>query len=68
MTNMTHFRPGTLVRSRERDWVVVPQEESQVIRLRPVDGTEGEAIGVFLPLEQDAITMSQYPPPKPAPR
>lgn len=63
---MPHFRPGALVRSRERDWVVVPQEESQVIRLRPVDGTDEEAIGVFLPLEQDAISMSKYLPPNPA--
>jgi len=63
MTDINKYRPGALVRSRERDWVVVLQEENQVIRLRPVDGTDEEAIGVFLPLEQDAIGMSQYPPP-----
>jgi superfamily II DNA or RNA helicase len=63
MTEVNRFRPGALVRSRERDWVVIPQEETQVIRLRPVDGTDEEAIGVFLPLEQDAIGMSQYPAP-----
>jgi len=59
------YQPGALVRARERDWVVITQEESQVIQLRPVDGTDEEAIGIFLPLERDAISISQYPSPNP---
>jgi len=63
MTELPIFKPGALVRSRDRDWVVIPQEEDQVIRLRPIDGTDEETIGVFFPLEQNSIRISQYPPP-----
>jgi len=63
MTDTYHFSPGALVRSRERDWIVLPQEEDQVIRLRPIDGTDEESIGVYLPLERDSIGISQYPTP-----
>ena len=62
-TGVQRYHPGALVRSRERDWVVMPQEDDGVIRLRPVDGSDEEAIGVFLSLEGDIIKPSQYPPP-----
>ena len=48
ITGVQRYQPGALVRSRERDWVVIPQEDDGVIRLRPVDGSDEEAIGVFL--------------------
>ena len=64
-TGVQRYQPGALVRSRERDWVVMPQEDDGVIRLRPVDGSDEEAIGVFLSLEGDIIKPSQYPPPDP---
>lgn len=65
-TTIGSFQPGALVRARERDWVVIPSEEDGVVRLRPVDGADQDAIGVFLPLERDAINPSQYPLPDPA--
>lgn len=61
-----HYQPGALVRARERDWVVIPSEEDGVVRLRPVDGVDDDAIGVYLPLERNAIQPSQYPTPDPA--
>jgi len=36
---MTEWRPGALVRARERDWIVLPYDEPGVVRLRPGDGT-----------------------------
>ena len=44
---MSNLAPGTLVRARQRDWVVLPQTTEEVVRLRPVDGTPGDAIGLF---------------------
>lgn len=63
--NTGEYLPGALVRARGRDWVVLPPEESDVVRLRPVDGSEAESIGIFLPLEPDALTSSEYQPPDP---
>jgi superfamily II DNA or RNA helicase len=46
--------------------VVTTPEDIDVVRLRPVDGADEQAVGVYLPLEQDAIQPSQYPMPDPS--
>ena len=35
--------------------MVIPSDEDELVRLRPVDGVDDDAIGVDLPLEADAI-------------
>ena len=57
--------PGALVRARGRNWVVLPPDEADVVRLRPIDGSDAEAVGIYLPLEPHAIEPSRYPPPDP---
>ena len=57
--------PGALVRARGRDWVVLPPEEQDVVHLRPVDGSETESVGIYLPLEPESVKPSEYQPPKP---
>ena len=58
--------PGALVSARGRDWVVLPRDEADVIRLRPVDGTERDAIGLFAPIDGDAVASATYPLPDPS--
>lgn len=62
------FDPGALVSARGRNWVVLPPDldAAGVVRLRPVDGPDSEAVGVYRPLEPNAIKESQYEPPDPA--
>ena len=57
--------PGQLARARNRDWVVLQQEEPDIVRLRPIDGTEAETIGIYIPLEPDALAPTEYLPPDP---
>ena len=57
--------PGQLARARNRDWVVLQQEEPDIVRLRPIDGTEAETVGIYLPLEPDALSPTEYLPPDP---
>ena len=64
-TSVGRYQPGALVNARGRDWVVIPSDEDGLVRLRPVDGVDDDAIGVYLPLEADSIQPSQYPPPDP---
>ena len=61
----TEFVPGALVRARGRDWIVLPNEEPGVSRLRPVDGLDAEAVGIYRSLEPDAVKPSRYLPPDP---
>ena len=67
MTTAAEHRwlPGQLARARGRDWVVLPQEEAGIVRLRPIDGTEAEATGIYLPLEPDTLSPTEYQPPDP---
>ena len=64
-TSVSRYQPGALVNARGRDWVVVPSDEDGLVRLRPVDGVDDDAVGVYLPLEADSIQPSQYPSPDP---
>jgi len=67
MTTATRkYPPGSLVRARGRDWVAIPSDEEDVVRLRPVDGADDDATGIYLLLEPDAVQPSDYPPPDPA--
>ena len=60
------FAPGRLVRARGRDWVVLPAEEPNVLRLRPLTGGDGEEIGIFLPIEGGSVAPTTFGPPDPA--
>ncbi|MDP9355798.1 MAG: DEAD/DEAH box helicase [Chloroflexota bacterium] len=60
------YTVGSLVRARGREWVVLPQEEEDVLLLRPLGGTEADAAGLYLPIEGDDISSATFPPPDPA--
>jgi len=59
------FTVGSLVRVREREWVVLPSESPDVLNLKPLSRTEAESCGVFLPLEHDDVQPAQFRPPNP---
>jgi hypothetical protein len=61
----TIYSPGNLISVRNRDWVVIGKEDDNVLKIRPVDGSDEEAIGLFLPFEGKDITESKYSPPDP---
>src|SRR5690349_4181147 len=46
------WSPGSLVRVRGRDWVVLPPDPdaADLMRLRPITGTDAEAIGLLMQL------------------
>jgi superfamily II DNA or RNA helicase len=45
------FAVGSLVKTRGREWVVLPESEEDLLVLRPLGGTDEEIAGVYLPLE-----------------
>src|SRR4051794_34959283 len=66
---MPIFPPGSLVRCREREWVVLPSESPELLLLRPLGGGESEITGIALSLSRvlgiDAVTPVTFPPPDP---
>ena len=45
------FKPGSLVKLRHRDWVILPSPQEDLLLLKPLGGSEDEITGVFLPLK-----------------
>jgi len=46
------FTVGSLVKTRGREWVVLPDSDDELLMLRPLGGTDDEIAGIYLPLEK----------------
>jgi hypothetical protein len=57
------FSPGSLVRARGRDWIVLPSHDDGVLRLRPLTRAQADEVGVYLPLEGKQVTSADFAPP-----
>ncbi|MBN1542606.1 DEAD/DEAH box helicase, partial [candidate division KSB1 bacterium] len=56
---------GSLVRVHNRDWVVQPSTEKELLLLKPLGGSEDELTGIYLPFAfpDDQIESTQFPLP-----
>ena len=63
---MSRFTVGSLVRCREREWVVLPSPDEDLLLLRPLGGAAAEVCGIFLPVEGDRVAEANFAPPEPA--
>ena len=61
----TTYTPGSIVACRDRQWVVLPSDIEEIIRLRPLSGNEAEICGIFTDLESEfnKINSAQFPLP-----
>ncbi|MBI2323026.1 MAG: DEAD/DEAH box helicase family protein, partial [Chloroflexi bacterium] len=59
------FAIGSLVQARGREWVVLPSDDPEVLRLRPLGGTDEDACGLYLPLEGDDVSSASLSLPDP---
>ena len=59
------FTPGSLVSLRDRDWVVMPCDDPDLLVVKPLGGSEDETTGIFLPLAfpDDKPQETKFPRP-----
>ncbi len=65
------MQPGSIVRFRDRDWILLPSNDVQIFRLRPLAGAIDEAVKVHKTLAElmqaylpeEGIRLSQFPLP-----
>ena len=55
------YAVGSLVHARGRDWVVLPDSSDDVVRIRPLGGTDAEIVGILPELEP--VTEARFEPP-----
>jgi superfamily II DNA or RNA helicase len=58
------FAPGSLVRARDREWIVLPDSTNDLLVLRPLGGGDDEIAGVLTDLE--AVEPATFAWPDPA--
>jgi superfamily II DNA or RNA helicase len=63
--NEPAFTPGSLVRARGREWIVLAGSDAEVLRLRPVTGSEEDVTRVLVDLEPEPVRPARFPPPQP---
>ena len=61
------YAPGSLVRARGREWIVLPGSTGQVLRLRPLSGSEEDVALLDTRLEP-GLEPALFPPPAPDPQ
>ena len=59
------YAVGSLVKAREREWVVLPESTEDMLVLRPLGGTDHEIAGLYLPLEGDDVRPATFDLPDP---
>jgi len=52
------FAVGSLVKSRGREWVVLPDSTEETLILRPLGGTDAEVTGIHLPAGEEVISAT----------
>lgn len=62
-TLAARWSPGSLVRARGREWIVLTGSDSEVLRVRPVSGSEEDQTFIHLGLESVPVTDASFPKP-----
>lgn len=57
------FAPGTLVKVRGREWVVLPESTDDFLMVKPLGGTDDEVTGILVDLEEPQ--SARFAPPSP---
>jgi superfamily II DNA or RNA helicase len=57
------FATGTLVKARGREWVVLPDSSEDLVRVRPLGGTDDEVTGILTGLESVESATFALPDP-----
>jgi superfamily II DNA or RNA helicase len=62
------WTPGSLVRARGREWIVLSGSDTEVLRVRPVSGSEEDQTLIHLGLEAEPVSDASFPKPEPSQR
>ena len=59
------YTVGSLVTVRDRDWIVLPADDPEILTLRPLSGSESETCGIHFSLEGQDLRPAEFLPPAP---
>jgi len=59
------YSPGSLVRARGREWIVLTGSDGETLRVRPLSGSEEDQTLIHVALEAESVTEATFPRPDP---
>ncbi len=62
----SRWTPGSLVRARGREWIVLSGSDAEVLRVRPVSGSEEDQTLIHIGLEAEPVSDASFPKPEPS--
>jgi superfamily II DNA or RNA helicase len=59
------LQPGKLISLRGRDWVVLPSDDTDLLVVKPLGGSDDETTGIYLPfaIDHDTPRDARFPSP-----
>jgi hypothetical protein len=57
------YSPGSLIRARGREWIVLTGSDADTLRVRPVSGSEEDQTLIHLALEAEPVAEATFPDP-----
>lgn len=57
------FSPGSLVSARGREWIVLAAPDDEILRVRPISGSEEDQTVIHTALEPDGVRPARFPAP-----
>ena len=60
-----NFTPGSLIRARGREWIVLSGSDTEILRVRPLSGSEEDQTLIHLGLELEPVRPATFPKPNP---
>lgn len=63
MNEIVRFTPGDLVRARGREWVVLPGTDAELLKVRPLSGSEADWQTIDPQIEIDLVESASFPDP-----
>ncbi len=57
------FTPGDLVSARGREWLVLPSPNQELLHIRPLSGSDEDAIRIDPSLELAPVKPAHFPAP-----
>jgi len=63
--NTDTLKPGKLIELRNRQWIVLPSGDKELLRIKPLGGSEEETTAIFLPLgfQNEEVKEVYFPNP-----
>lgn len=58
------FSPGSIIRARGREWIVLSDSTEEMLRCRPVSGSDADEMTIYVPLELDPVEAATFDAPR----